>query len=470
MCSTARQDAAVASRKVRMPARSLLVAVVVAALPGVASTAFGQDPGEGFASDRVAVPQAVPAALLAPEPIAASPATYSLDDLVQAALEHNPRLAQAAISVDAARGRALQAGLYPNPTVSAVFDELGDRQGRGGVNTIPLVSQEIVTGGKLTLSRAVAEREVDQATLALAARRAELLAAVRAAYFDVLTLQQRVEILGNLRTLTQKSVEQTQKLVEAKQATRLDVVQLEVEAERIRAEAEAVEQELPAAFRRLAAVVGAKDLPQKPLSNSGDRVVPDYDLDGVRRYVLSVHPEVRSAQAGVERAKLAWLRAKAESTPNVTVSGGYVRQNQNKSNDFTVGVSLPVPVWNRNEGNIAAAQAQLAEASRDVQRVENDLTERVATAYRDYAASSKRAERLAEVRKKADEALGLIAGEKNFNFTTVQRLVAQQAVTQATAEYVKARGDAWKAASALSGLTLEEQWPAGGATREVPRP
>jgi cobalt-zinc-cadmium efflux system outer membrane protein len=390
-----------------------------------------------------------------------------LHDLIQTALELNPRLAQAAVLVDAARGRALQAGLYPNPTVSANFDELGDRQGRGGVNTIPLISQEIVTGGKLSLSRAVAEREVDQATLALAARRAELLAAVRAAYFDVASLEQRVEILGKLRTLAQQSVEQTQKLVEAKQATRLDVVQLEVEAERIRAEAEAVEQELPAAFRRLAAVVGAKDLPQKPLSKAAELELPHYDLDSVRRHVLSVHPEVRSAQAGVDRSRLAWLRAKAEGTPNVTVSGGYVRQNQNKSNDLTVGISLPVPVWNRNEGNIAAAQAQVAEAAKEVQRVENDLTERVASAYRDYAAAKRRAERLAEVRKKAEESLGLIAGEKNFNFTTVQRLVAQQAVTQAAAEYVKARGDAWKAASALSGLTLEEQWPSPPARRAV---
>ena len=94
-------------------------------------------------------------------------------------MEGNPRLAQAGFVIEAARGRAIQAGLYPNPTVSATFDELGDPQGRRGVNTVPLVSQEIVTGGKLGLSRAAAEREVDQSTLALATRRAELLASIR---------------------------------------------------------------------------------------------------------------------------------------------------------------------------------------------------------------------------------------------------------------------------------------------------
>jgi len=53
----------------------------------------------------------------------------------------------------------------------------------------------------------------------------------------------------------------------------------------------------------------------------------------------------------------------------------------------------------------------------------------------------------------------LISGDKNFNFTTVQRLVAQQAVTQARLDQLRAQGEAWRAASVLSGLTLEEQWP-----------
>ncbi|MSR55375.1 MAG: TolC family protein [Gemmataceae bacterium] len=386
--------------------------------------------------------------------------SYSLDDLIRIALERHPRLAQAAFSIDAARGRALQAGLYPNPTIAAVFDELGDKTGSGGVNTLPQVNQEIVTGGKLTLSRAVAEREVDQATLLLAARRAELLAQIRTAYYDALTLDRRVTILRELRTVTQKSVDNVKELVKAKQAAQLDVVQLEVEAERIALEAEAAELELPAAFRRLAAAIGEKDLPQASLTESLTAPLPDYELDRIRAFVLEVHPDVRLAKVGIDRARLVMERARVEVIPNVTLSGGYVRQNQNKSNDWMVGISLPIPTWNRNQGNILASQASIGEATREVQRVELDLTERIASAYRDYAAARQRAKRLEDVRNKADEAFRLISGDKNFNFTTVQRLVAQQAVTQASLDQLRAQGEAWRAASVLSGLTLEEQWPA----------
>ena len=247
---------------------------------------------------------------------------------------------------------------------------------------------------------------------------------------------------------------------EAKQAAQLDVIQLEVEAERVRAEAEAAEKELPAAFRRLAAVVGVKDLPEAPLVGSPDAAIPDYDLDRLRKYVLAIHPEVRSAQVGLERAKTVWQRAKADSTPNVTLSGGYVRQNQSRSDDWTVGVSVPVPVWNRNQGNILAAQAQVGEAAREVQRVENDLTDRVAIAFREYAGARKRAERFFEVRHKAQQAFQLVIQDKNFTLTAVQRLVSQQAVMQANLDYIRALGEAWRGASVLSGLTLEEQWPA----------
>jgi cobalt-zinc-cadmium efflux system outer membrane protein len=88
----------------------------------------------------------------------------TLTDLIRLTLDRNPRLSQAAFAIDAARGRAVQAGLYPNPTVRVSDEELGDRTGPGGILTAPAMSQEIVTGNKLGLSRAAALREVDQAT------------------------------------------------------------------------------------------------------------------------------------------------------------------------------------------------------------------------------------------------------------------------------------------------------------------
>jgi len=405
--------------------------------------------------------QEVPQTLPMPRPVTGTSAALGLDDLISLGLERNPRLAQAAFTIDAARGKALQAGLYPNPTVSATFDELGDRQGPGGINTVPLVSQEIVTGGKLRLSRAAANREVDQATLALMNQRYTLFSNVRQAYFEVLTLQRRLEVLTELVKLADASVEQTRKLLEAKRGTRLDLVQLEVEAERLRTEYEATERELPAAFRRLAAAVGVPSLPRAQVVGTLDLALPDYDLERTQLFVLSEHPEVRSAQVGVERARLLAERARREPIPNVTVGAGYVRQNQNRSDDWTIGVSVPIPVWNRNQGNIMATQAQVGEAVQEVGRVENDLTDRLAGAFRDYAAARRRADRYrTAILPRAQEAYEL--SRKAYAggvFEYLRVLEAQRAVAQANLEYVRALGEAWKAAGAISGLTLEDHWP-----------
>jgi cobalt-zinc-cadmium efflux system outer membrane protein len=419
--------------------------------------------GLGWATGGYGLAQTLPPPRPVPQASIAHPAPqFGLEELTRVGLERNPRLAQAAFSVDAARGRATQAGLYPNPTVSANFDELGDRQGPGGINTLPLVSQEIVTGGKLRLSRAAANKEVDQATLALMTQRYTLLANIRQAYFEVLTLQRRVEILGDLVKLAEQSVETSRKLLEAKLIARLDLLQLETELERLRAEEDGAKRELPGAYRRLAAVVGVAGLPIASVGGSLELPLPDYELERVVQFVLSIHPELQSARVGVERAELLLRRAQAEPIPNVTVGAGYVRQNQNRSDDWTINVSVPVPVWNRNQGNIRSAQAQVGEAVQEVGRVENDLTDRVATAFRDFAAARQRALRYrTSVLPRAEETYELsVKAFKGGQFEYLRVLEAQRALSQARLDYVRALGDSWRAASVISGLALEDQWPA----------
>lgn len=434
---------------IRLVVRGFLVA---GATGGVAVLAAGQPP----ASPRLATPPALTLAV----PATPAPPTR-VDDFVRLALERNPRLGRAAFAIDAARGRYVQAGLYPNPVLSITGDELGDRQGPGGIWTAPQVNQELVTGRKLTLSQAVAAREVDRAALDLLSERYALVGAVRSGFYEVYTLQRRAEILAELVKLAGQSVELGQKQLELKQVARLDVIQLEVELERFRAEFESVERELPAAFRRLAAVAGDPRLPVQPLAGAFDAPLPSYDHEATRETVLALHPEVRAAKVAAERAQFALRRAQAEPIPNVTLSSGYVRQNQNRSDDWMIGVSMPIPLWNRNQGNIRAAQAEIGVAVQDVGRVENDVAERLATAFRTYESARQRAERYkTSLLPRAEETYELsLKAFKGGQFEYLRVLQAQRAVAEARLEYNRALGEAWRAAGEISGLLLEEVWP-----------
>jgi len=388
----------------------------------------------------------------------APPAT--VDDFVRLAVTQNPRIARATIAIDAAHGQYVQAGLYPNPDLAITWDEIGDRTGNG-ILTIPRITQTIVTGKKLSLSQAVAAREVDQATLELISERYAVAGSVRAGFYETLAIQQRITILTELSKLAEDSVKDGQTLLDNKRIARLDLIQLEVERERFRAEREAAVKELPAAYRRLAATTGNNGLPVDALTGSLDGL-PAYDLEQTRVAVLATHPDIRAAKVAVDRAHAALRRAEVEPIPNVAVFAGFVRQFENKSYDGSAGLSMPIPVWNKNQGNIHTAKAQFGMAVQNVGNVENDIAGRVATAYQAYSAARERAERFRrEIIPRAEETYKLsLEAFKGGQFEYLRVIAAQRVTAEARLELNKSLSEAWRAAAQLSGLLLEEVWPA----------
>lgn len=384
----------------------------------------------------------------------------SLSELIGVTLERNPRLAQVGWAIEAARGQAVQSGMYPNPTVSVTGNELGDRTGPSGIWSA-FVGQELVTANKLGLSQAAALKKVDQESLNVMAQRYLVFTGVRQAFFEALTLQRRAEILGDLVKLAEQSVENANKLLKAKEAAELDVVQLEVDLERYRADLEATQRALPGAYRKLAASIGAEQMPIAHLAGDLSTSLPEYNLEQVRQYVLSIHPELRSAQVGVDRAKLVLRRAEVEPIPNITVGTGYTYQGQNRSSDWDLGVSLPVPIWNKNEGNIQAAEAEVQAAVKQVARVENELVNRLSAAFSDYASARERSERYqAAILPRAQRTYELSRkAYQGGEFQYLRVLQAQRAMVEANLELVRSLGQMWQSASEIAGLMLEDQWP-----------
>ena len=391
-------------------------------------------------------------------PLEAMP--VGVEELVQVAIGRNPQIARATFAIDAAQGRYVQAGLYPNPDLAVNWDEIGDRTGAGGILTIPRFTQQIVTGRKLSLSQAIVANEVNQATIKLMGERYAVIGSVRAAYYDLYTLERKVSILDELVKLASDAVKNGQTLLDNKQIARLDLIQLEVERARFFAEAEAARREVPSVRKRLAATVGDPRYAVGSVAGPFEDV-PQYDSDRTLETVLATHPEIRTAKVEVERAQAAIRRAEVEPIPNVTVSTGYVRQYQNRSHDFALALSAPVPVWNRNQGNIRAAKAELGVAIQTVGKTENDLAERVATAVRVYSAAIKRAEQYrAEILPRSEETYKLsLEAFKGGQFEYLRVIQAQRALAEARLEYNRSLGEAWRAAADLSALLLEEWWP-----------
>lgn len=131
---------------------------------------------------------------------------------------------------------------------------------------------------------------------------------------------------------------------------------------------------------------------------------------------------------------------------------------------------MPLIIRNRNQGNIRAARADVVAATLDVTRVQNNLAERVATAYRAYAAARERAELYkSTVIPKAEEAVRFLELQREKGVVEPLKVfVAQRTVVEAKLEYNRALGEAWRSAAELSGLLLEETWPNAGTVKPLP--
>lgn len=214
---------------------------------------------------------------LAPAPRPLAPASLALPDLEAIALASNPTLVQAAMRVRAARYRALQAGLYPNPQFGYQSEEIGE-DGRAGQQGARL-GQEIVTAGKLGYRSAVAAREADQAEAALRAQRQRVLNDVRLRWFDVLVAQRTVVLNQRLVEIGQQGVKAAEELLAAKEVSRVDLLQARIEADTARLQLTNAQNRHVALWRQMTAMLGRPDMPLAPLSGEVDDGLPELGWD-----------------------------------------------------------------------------------------------------------------------------------------------------------------------------------------------
>jgi cobalt-zinc-cadmium efflux system outer membrane protein len=398
------------------------------------------------------------------------------------AVANNPALREAAADIEAARGRLIQAGLYPNPRLIYNQDTIGSRLSPQGNFTIQ-ANQEIVTAGKRRLDMAVAERETTSAAVALVGRKFEVLTRIRRAYYDYLALRYLLQINGETVTTLERGLEITRRQVEkARTRPQTDLLRLEALLEEARINQARARDTLLGAWRQLAAEVGVPHLTVPAEVGQLSETVPSWDDGAVLRRVLSSNTALKQAAVEVERAGLAVRRAKAGAVPNVAVGFGYDADNTDQTAGWVVIVETALPVWNRQQGVIHEAQARLASAQAAVRHTENRLTGQTAEALARYRAAGRQVQRLnGEVLPRLQKSLALLtrayqAGSAQVTFSDV--LLTEQSLNTTRLTLAEARRSLWLALADLQGLMQQdvaEEWncppsPAAADKGDLPPP
>ncbi|MGB9312981.1 MAG: TolC family protein [Candidatus Acidiferrales bacterium] len=418
-------------------------------------------------------------AQIAPAQSAPSPApALTLDQLEQIALANNPTLAQAQAGVRAAAGRTRQAGLWPNPTIGYMGEEIRGGSYGGGQQGV-FVQQDIILGNKLGLARQVLAAEGDQASAEAAEQRLRVENGVRIAYYQSLAAQEMLEIRGKLSALAQDAIETTRQLFNVGQADQPDVLQAQVEADQAALAVLTEQQEQLRAWRVLAAVVGQPELPFAQLAGNLESQ-PAVNAAEILQTILRDSPAVKIAQLGVTRADAELASARRAVIPDLFLRVGYANNLEQLSptapqavgSEAFAEVGVSLPIFNRNQGNISAAAADRERAAAELQRVALVLRQMAAPILQDYASSRAIAARYhSSTLPSARQAYELYLQKYNEGAAAYpQVLIAQRTLFQLETSYINALENAAIDAATLQGLLLTDALDLPATPNELARP
>ena len=389
----------------------------------------------------------------------------TLSELELLALENNPTPRAAQAGIEAARGRARQAGAWPNPVIGYSGEELktGELDARGAHGLF--VEQTIPLGGKLGLGRQVFERSAERAEAVLDLQRQRVLSTVRTLFYETLTAERRVEVRERLAALASEAVGITAQLFNVGAADRPDYLEIQIEARRAQLELNGAKNRAFAAHQQLAAITGRPDVATRPLSASIDQSIPELERDAAVRAIVEQSPQIRAARAELARTQAVTAQSRRTTFPDLFIRAGAAR-NRERGEDTgrpigwegQLEAGLSIPLYNRNQGGIVAARAEETRAQSEVRRMELSLQSQGAAEFSMYLTALRASESYREeILPQAEEAYRLyLTRYREMAAAYPQVLVAQRTLFEMSVDYLRNLEDAWRSALRIQGYLAGE--------------
>ena len=381
----------------------------------------------------------------------------TLDELIAVAMGNNPAIRESLTQAAAARAKAYQASLYPNPVLATGAPQLTGGQSQYNI----FASQDIVTKGKLRLDTAAASGTAREAEFSAVRTRFEVLTTVRQRFYTTLAAQRRADVLHELLEIARKSKDVGDRLLKGGVGTRTDVLLLDIELDRSVVSLQNADTMVDANRRQLIAALGVPNLAVSRLAGDLEAKTPAYDMIAVEQGVVSRNALARSAEVEIGRSQILLERARVEPFPNVNFLGGFQYQVNEPHQQGLYQVTMTVPLWNRNQGNIRAAEQSVGTAMAQLGRVRNDLSNQTAAAIGRYLSAQQSVDRYEQqILPKAQETQRItqnLYGEGELDF--LRLLQAQRTLIEANLGYINAQEARWTAAAEVAGLLESEQFP-----------
>jgi len=332
--------------------------------------------------------------------------------------------------------------LPPNPEISFELEDFGGTgsvEGFDGTETTILLSQLIPLGGKLSKRRKVESLNTELAQWDYEAVRLNVLTKTVLSYLKVLAAQERYTLQSELFNLAERVHTTVSERAQAGEISPIQEKMSQVALSGTKIKLERSKRELEASNRVLSSMWNGGEPEFKAVKGDLYSITPIPTFENLQA-LLSENPEIARWATEIEQREATIKLEQANAIPDPFVSGGYRHISERNDNAFVVGLSIPIPILNRNQGSISQARLRLKKAVEEKKNVEAVVNTALAGAFETLSASYEEAMLLKDVvLPEAESAYELtFEGYREGEFPLLNLLVAQKAVFDIKLQYIEA--------------------------------
>lgn len=372
------------------------------------------------------------------------PSPYSLADIVTLALKHSPVMTGAEAALEESQGRQVAAGAYLNPTVSGSAGRGSIHDPRTGTSIMErtiTVEQPLEWPGARVARQRAAEAGFSVALAGMEEAKVVLTAEVKSAFFQLLLAQQDAQLAQDNLKAVEAFVTLISARVDTKESPRFELVKAKVELQKAQKDLARAENALLVARTNLNKVAGKSLGEPFVVQGEFEEIRSGLDRGALTEQALARHPLLRRQEKVVEQAQFSLEHERAARIPNVSVIGQYHREAGDES--VTAGLSVPVPLWYRRQGEIGTAMGTHHRAQAEHIRVQQELEQAVTQ----YFQEMQTAQRQIQVFEKglldqAKEAFDIAQFSFRHGAASLLEVIdAQRVYRQTLLEFAQARAD-----------------------------
>lgn len=306
----------------------------------------------------------------------------TLRDAVAFALINNPKLRAFSLDIRSAEARKLQAGLLPNPEIDVEIEEVGgtgERTGFDSSETTIQIGQLIELADKRSKRTHLADIEKDLAELDFKSKRLDVMSDVTKAFINVLAAQEQLSLSKELVDLSEKAYSTVAERVKAGQDSPIEQTKAKIALSNTRIDFDKAGKKLISARHQLAATWGSSNPAFEKVTGGLYDMSPVPSLEELAD-LIPQNPDISRWQTEKEKNRAALELEKAKATSDITLGGGLQYFGEGDDSAFVLGLSIPFPLFDRNQGNIQQSMYMLEKTEEQHKEVQANMQAALAEA------------------------------------------------------------------------------------------